>query len=419
MQGKLPGGQSSTLTVMSEDDVQLAMQPYSAWAVLPHNTLPGSAIESVMIRIGSNEDSSRLVLVDKSIQAMKSRLWEGIIPISENRWRQKKLDQDENFDEACQHLTATVSAFNYLNQPDIQQKLRDTFNLIAAELNSFEGALNAVRSREGKEPVMVTALWEEYIRALFHVMATRAHTYVVDHVEKLRAPLIAQLRAHVPPSYSTYSSEQWAWTNKLRDLLEIEVAADYTIFMPMNGYLGHTAPQNGPSHELETRRAYLSPELKKRSRKPMFDTFFDTITRRHPDLGGEPEYQPPARKGIADPDDIIETHGWQLSSLKEIRQEMRKDCTSPPAPEQWISNLKGHIEAPEHAIESWGFVIYRLTYSQTDGEWTDFMVKLQADVDEWGEGMFGVNGIKSKATLQWMDGKELGIAEGDINGAKK
>jgi hypothetical protein len=419
MQGKLPGGQTSTLAILSQDDVQLAMQPYSAWAPSPYNSIPGSAIDSVMKRIGSTEDSARLVIVDKSIQAMKSRLWEGIIPISDTRWRQKQLDQEENFDEACQHLSATVSAFNYLNQPDIQQKLRDTFNLISAELTGFESALNAVRSSEGKEPVVVTALWEEYIHALFLVMATRAHTYVVDHIEKLRAPLIAQLRAHVPPTYSTYSTEQWAWTNKLRDLLEIEVAADYTIFMSMTGYLGHTPPQDGPSHEMMKRKAYLSPELKKRSRKPMFDNFFETVTRRHPDLGGEPDYQPPTRKGIADPEDIIETHGWQLSSLKEIRSEMRKDCTSPSAPEQWIANLKGYLEAPERIIEKWGFVVYRLTYSQTDEEWADFMKKLQTDVDDWGEGVLGASDIKSKATLQWKNGKELGIAEGDVGAAKK
>jgi hypothetical protein len=419
MWGKLPGNQTSAFTIMPEEVVQFATKPYSEWAPSPYNNLLGFAVESVMKRIGSEEDSSRLVLVEKSIQAMKSRLWEGIVPLSETRWRQKRLDEDENFDEACQHLSAAVSTFGYLNQPDVQHNLRETFNLIFAEFKTFEEALNASRSKEGKEPVVVAARWEEFIRASFHIMVTRAHNYVVGHVERLRASLIAQLRAHVPPSYDAYSIEEWVLTNKLRDLLELELIADYTIFMPMTGYTGHTPPEEGPSHEIVKRKAYWGPEVKRRSRKPYFNMFFDTIVRQHPDLGGEPDYQLPVRKGIADPEDIIETHMMQINALKEIQQEMRKDCTAPQALEQWILDLKANVEAPEDPVDSWGFVIYRLTYSQTDEEWEEFVRKLQADVGDWGTEVVGADNVKDKATIVWKDGKELGIAEGDIDAAKK
>ena len=59
---------------------------------------------------------------------MKSRLWEGIVPMSQNTWRKKGLDDAENFDLAIQYLWTVVDAFSYLNMVPVQPALKDVFN---------------------------------------------------------------------------------------------------------------------------------------------------------------------------------------------------------------------------------------------------------------------------------------------------
>ena len=69
----------------------------------------------------------------------------------------------------------------------------------------------------------------------------------------------------------------------------------------------------------------------------------------------------------------------------------------------------------------WGFVCYRLTYNQTDVEWADFMTELEADMHNPLSGAWagGFESIADMAGLNIHDGRELGIAEGDVEAAKK
>jgi hypothetical protein len=298
--------------------------------------------------------------------------------------------------------------------PETQSNLRETFNLIAKELKDFEDALNAWRSGQGKETVNVTGLWEEYIRASFQVMATRAHSWVIDHVNELRGLTLDELRAYQPPSYETYGPEQWRLTNMLHDLTELAARADYSIMIPLNGYIGCTALNDGTggmSPDLETRRAYYGKRLKRR-------TNFNLMKKQLPqDYGANGAFS--QSLGTADPTDIIETYNAQTEAQDVLREQIRQDFTVSLAAEKWIADLKGHMEALEHAITEWGFVIYRLTYSQTDEEWEQFMKKLKTDIDNWGEGVMGADLIKENAKLHWMDGRELGINEGDFEAAKR
>ncbi|KAJ5095354.1 hypothetical protein NUU61_004710 [Penicillium alfredii] len=68
--------------------------------------------------------------VGQNIQSVKSRLWKGIIPLSEQRWLEKGLNEPAQFDMACQHVSAVLAAFEYLNQPPVAKSLRDAFKLV-------------------------------------------------------------------------------------------------------------------------------------------------------------------------------------------------------------------------------------------------------------------------------------------------
>jgi hypothetical protein len=356
-----------------------------------------------------------MTLVEKSIHAMKSRVWEGIVPVSHNRWRALNLDDPKHYPTACEYLGAVIRTFHYLNIPENLANLRETFNLISGHLAEFEAALHGRRSMMGNESsiVSMTALWEEYIRVHYQVMATRAHTWVLDHVNALRRPILNDLLAHEPPSEYDLSPEQWAMTNKLHDLIELAARADFTILMPMDGYQGYTAPPPGDlpglkSPDLKTRTEAYSGRLKMLSRVKTFGNW----SRYTDDEKG---------KGVATPASLVARYREQTDAQDELRIEMR-GVPEPLPREKWISRIIRLREWAAQRGESpgpVGFMAYRLSYGQSSEEWALFLQKLEADLADWGDGVAGSADIRELLKLQWLDGKELGIDEGDIDAAKR
>ncbi|KAL4946448.1 hypothetical protein BDV06DRAFT_218378 [Aspergillus oleicola] len=105
-----------------------------------------------MGRIGSMEpeDEARMMLVSRHIYTFKHLAWCGMVPLSEQRWKEKGLDKNENFDIAAQYLSGVVAAFYYLNLEIVRGNLRETFHLIS-ELwaNIDDDAVYAVSETEG------------------------------------------------------------------------------------------------------------------------------------------------------------------------------------------------------------------------------------------------------------------------------
>ena len=84
--------------------------------------------------------------------------------MSESRWRSLNLDNESNYTEATQHLDLIIMVFSYLHKPKVQGNMREIFNLIHAELEIFQTALNAVRIEKGEILLNFTGLWEEFIQ---------------------------------------------------------------------------------------------------------------------------------------------------------------------------------------------------------------------------------------------------------------
>ncbi|PTU24611.1 hypothetical protein P175DRAFT_0528108 [Aspergillus ochraceoroseus IBT 24754] len=239
--GILPNGKETALEKLNPDDMQYLHAS-------PEGDEDGRPIsERVMSRVGSVEDSDRLCLVvGKNIQSMKNRTCEGIIPLSEQRWKEKGLDQEDHFDIACQSRSAVVAAWEYLNQPRVAKNMRDTFHLLWGHWEELEVMINRQRMIDQEPPVSVTRLWLQFIVAHFQVVAERAHRWVIVHVNALRAPLLQRLAAHRPMNLDVVDSLQWKLTDRLHMLVEIASVADYAIMIPMHGYNGYTPPPIPP-----------------------------------------------------------------------------------------------------------------------------------------------------------------------------
>ncbi|MGV2420060.1 MAG UNVERIFIED_CONTAM: hypothetical protein MIJ72_11360, partial [Staphylococcus saprophyticus] len=102
-------------------------------------------------------------------------------------------------------------------------------------------------------------------------------------------------------------------------------------------------------------------------------------------------------------------------------KEVRGSALEPVPHEPWITACASNIEYGKEKgkDEKYGFAVYRLTYGQTESEWTEFVRKVEAHVSDWGKGQTGSSTIKEHLKLHWLDGKELGFSESDIDASKQ
>ncbi|KAI3299374.1 hypothetical protein DTO002I6_1601 [Penicillium roqueforti] len=369
---------------------------------------------TVMSRIGSHRDPSRLCMVGKNLQFLKSRLWEGVIPLSDQLWQEKGLDRPKHFDFACQYLTAVIAVFQYLNEPTVRLYLRDTFNYIHEHWAALDTVLNSRRAEQGKNRVSVADLWTMYMAAHFEMMSERAHRWVTVHVNTLRAPLLRALLEHRPVDGGANplgepDAMQWKLSDALHMLAEITANADYTIMIPMNGYKGYGAapPRDGPP-------ALHAVNLRARSKA--YHERARLLTRE------ELARSAAAFMGSSTvPSAAVSYHTTsqcQIKGQNRLRKEIRGAPIEPIPREPWIAACASRIESGRRE-RRYGFAVYRLTYGQTESEWAEFVRKVEAHVSDWGKGQTGSGAIKNHLRLHWLNGKEFGIPEGDIDASRK
>ena len=99
------------------------------------------------------------------------------------------------------------------------------------------------------------------------------------------------------------------------------------------------------------------------------------------------------------------------SSARSLMEQM--DTPLPLGVEHWVQDLS------DDKCEHFGFIVYRNTYAQSDGQWKTFVETLEAALNSGWEGVLDAEKVKSKAVLHWIDGKEDGIPEGDIDAVRK
>lgn len=362
-----------------------------------------------MRRIGSEDDFARLCLVGKNIQFLKSRLWQGIIPLSEQLWQEKELNHPKNLDLACQHLSAVIAVFQYLNKRVVRSHLRDTFNYIYDHWATLDTFLNERRSEKGQPPISVAGLWTMYMTAHYEMVTERAHRWVIVHVNTLRAPLLKTLFSHRQEGLGDNQPDrlQWQLTDSLQVLAEIAANADYTIMIPMNDYKGYTIPQR--DHATALRAADLGTRAK------AYHERLKLVTRQA-FLRIVPSEENPNSYG----ESLHQTARSQLEAQSQVRIETRGPPIEPIPREPWIISCVSRIESETktETEQMFGMAVYRLTYGQTESEWTEFVEKVEAHVSDWGKGQTGSSAVKAQLKLHWLDGKELGISEGDLDAAK-
>lgn len=394
-----------------------------------------------MTRIGSLQDGGRMQCISKDLHFLKSRLWEGIMPLSDAAWRERGLDLPANFPQACQLITGVVEVFQYLDEPRVRDALRTTYNLIYDHLLDFERAVNAKhaadiaasgdnKDKDDKDksqpvaPIQIAALWAEYMTAHFAHMETRAHAWVTGRIESLSQTVLNLLRTHRPlvpirPGPGGFDEAQWCLTNMWQDVMQTQACADMEMFIPIQDFKGmrnnYTAsgrptteegavveaaaqdasgdtPLPGQLHwahpDIEQRaRMYHGRRRELQMRLVMRDTMADLYLGR-------------ARPAGNDPETLAAGCEQQAQVQKQMRLELRglpysyPETNSAGCKESWVVEARG---------DEYSIVVYRGYHGHDDDQWNKFVEAFEADADSWGKAgdVRGADDFRPKTSFTW------------------
>ncbi|KAK2006309.1 hypothetical protein LZ32DRAFT_611407 [Colletotrichum eremochloae] len=411
----------------------LFSRPYNEWAPPPFNNCSirsTSAMNLALAAVSGMHDLFDIVTststeCDRDLHHMKTRLLHGLPPMSLARWRMKGLHEPGNVKRACQHLCAVVDAFEYINLPHNQSRMRKACNKIWQECDNFSRALSAYRRQNGRGPVSITAAWEEYMVDYFETIAARAHAWVMRRVDELREALFLQLQGTTDDATNDQlSPAQMPIVLANHDLVIIALEADTRIMLPLLGYTLKTLTYAAPwlrdhwegyrGAEPMTQYPYdMRARLQVYTIRCMFLTINAARQMATGDLGNG------TRLGHSDKRSVELRCRLQVREHARARRELRGQEPE-TGDEPWIANLKTTMRVSARTLARvWGFVGYRISYAHSDEEWKEFLRRVEDDVMAWGEGVDGAADVKPTCKLTWVDGREHGIPEGDVEAARR
>lgn len=370
------------------------------------------------------------------LHVLRKKLWHGMVPLSRERWLEKKLDDPKNYRMFMNLMEDINTIFHWLNDEKVQGKMRDNFNTIVDAFVEFEGAANLRREQMGvKERLDMAGMWAEYFQAILSTMSERTYRWLVDRVEEIQTRAFSEytqaIKDHRGDSKAIGLASR-EYYECVQDLNAMMTRADHTLGVPMVGFKGYTASNNLSDlsiehrHEAwtriaETRDWTYTVQIGEAREREGADQQKDIL-----DYAEEMKNGPkPAAPHFEDPEPFIGHYSEARRNRAEISRMLRGQ-PKPLGEEYWITILKERMEyyathgrSDETWNQSFGFVCYRLTYRQTDAEWADFLDKFHAHARISGDWIQGYDSIADKAGIHIIDGRDIGIAEGDIEAAKK
>ncbi|KAI1318294.1 hypothetical protein F5Y16DRAFT_392111 [Xylariaceae sp. FL0255] len=404
---RLPTGKTISQPI-TRDECFLMTKPYSEWAPPPFNNEDTVAIDRMTTYIGSFEDPYRTQIISKELQAMKCRLWEGIMPLSARRWQEQKLYDLENFSKACHVLSMVINVFHYLNVDVVRDALKETFLRIDRALGTFEDALNAKIALEGGASVEISRKWHEFVYAKYEVMVNTSHIWVTNHLEHMKDVVMAQIELQETfrdrVDGRLVDMELTKLFGMWQNLMQISHTANYSILMSTDGYAGPRMKQEDFKDETHMQTLPVALDIHRR-----IVQYHERRGRLTQDLRVN-EYVGAVSNPRTPDYESIATELRAHDSIERIlRNELHREPIEYEA-EPWVTAIRDK--------EDWGFVVFRTCHSCTDDEWDKFRAKFDADQSDWGAELSGVEALRKRSKLHWLDAKDFGIEDGDVEALK-
>jgi hypothetical protein len=315
--------------------------------------------------------------------------------------------------------------------------MRNVFEWVVDQYIDFEGAVNALREEEGIEDKLNFAgMWAEYYQGIVPTMSQRVHQWMVDRVDEVQTRAFAEFNTaleKVGDDEEAIATAGKKFFTCISELDSVSAYADFIIDVPMDGFKGYTPSYDNSSDIPLPYREDMYISLSRLEPRKWTEFMLDAKEedeRVNPpketntqDAINEAEAPPPAPPRFRNTEALIGYYHEYRKKRTELRRAIRKE-RKPLAEEYWITVLKERMErfskdGQDPATQRWGFVCYRLTYRQTETEWADLKERFMKDVFKAGEWIQGFDTISHLAHLEFIDGRDVGIPEDDIDGAKK
>lgn len=423
--------------------------PYYEWAPAPYDSRRYSCNGSLLPLFGQGTgtgDGNDLktppfVNFFARLHPLRAKLWHGMVPISRARWLERKMDDPANYRNLRELMKDILDVFAWLNHEDTLGRMRAGFNWLVDKYVEFEEAANARREKNGlEERLDLAGMWAEYYHAVISVMSNRTHAWLVDRVEEVQTRAFAEYTKALEEAGSDQEAIGAAgkkYYECAQDLNSMMTRADYTLDIPMVGFKGYTPSGTSASdlslplrqdsyrkiaqtkswtHQEKLLQEQDREEAEAAAQKKKPDDMLDYVEQLK--KGG-----PPAGPRFRDHESFIGHYHEGRKNRAEVRRALRGEKKA-LGEEYWITILRERMNfylanGKDPKTHRWGFVCYRLTYKQDDAEWADFKRKFEADVFKSGEWIEGYDSIADMAGLEYIDGRDVGIPEGDIEAAKR
>lgn len=443
MGGLRPGGGRPSFPLLTQEEWGLLNSPYNQWAPAPYNRLNQSCMDRIAPLIMRQEikelKNSPHVGFLARLRPLKAKLLLGMVPISGDRWLERKMDDPANYRNLFESIKDINHIFDWYNHEEVQNRTRDAFNWMVDKYVEFEQAANLRRENNGiKEKLDLAGMWAEYWNDMMTNMSERTHQWVVDRVDDVQARAFARYQDALKTAGTDEAAIGEAgkkYYECVQDLRGMLTRLDYTVGIPMTGFKGYAVSDAIKDLPVAQRRDVWTKMMGAKSFKHQMAILYAQDKAEAEEASNQPSLEDsinilkqltkPAHPRFRDTENLI----GHYEEGKRNRDETRIILCGPPKPpteEQWITILRERMDFyaknprnVEINPDAWGFVCYRLTYDQTDEQWATFQEKFSKDFLRSGNWIQGFDNIISKHGIKFIDGRDFGIAEGDVAAAKR
>lgn len=349
------------------------------------------------------------------------------------------MDNPANYRNLFELMKDVIALFRWYNDESVLRYTRESFNWMVEIYVEFGKAANLRRQQQGiEEKLDFAGMWAEYWAATWNTMSDQTHRWIVDRVDEVQSRAFAEYCTALSAAGGDDVAIREAgkrYYECVQDLRGLLTGVDYTMGIPMTGFTGYGATDSitdlplterqslymemlGSTsfvHQAAILQAQDQAEAEEAARPMSFAQTVDIMS----------QLTKPAHARFRDTENLIGHYMEGKTNRDETRLALRGEL-KPSSQEYWITILKDRLDfylenkqGADREAHRWGFVVYRLTYEQTEEEWTTFMDKFHKDVSRSGEWIAGADTIMSRAGLTFIDGRDVGIAEGDIEAAKR
>jgi hypothetical protein len=459
--GRLPDGTQTSLPLMTMEEYSLLMTPQHRWDG-DLTDVDTTRLDALSPLFGAPHERTDLEVspcadFQTKLLPLKARMWQGMAPMSRDRWLQKKMDDPANYRNLMELMTSIVTIFRWWNLESTHDSMRAGFSFMVDQHVEWAVPVNDLRAKNGvTEKLDLAAMWAEYFHARISVMSEQTHQWLVDRVDEVQSRAFVEYTNALKAAKNDQEAIGIAgkrYYECVQDLSAMITKADYTLDIPMTGFRGHKPSDNISDQPFEIRQEtyhelaemepwpYLRKMLVAQESEAEIDK--QLAPKDMYEMLSHSKKPPRVASRFQDTETLIGHYHEGRRNRAEIRAafggqyapktlsarfmgSLQAMIGAAPKTEYWIGNLKMlmnfYLEnGRDRKTHRWGFACYRLTYNQTDAEWAEFAKKLEADMHNpiSGEWINGFDSIADMAGLEIHDGRNLGIAEGDVEAAKE